>query len=111
MIGFGIFLLAPKLMSYEAMAAESYLLFAVWSLLGLLVFRFVLFRDEENEYGHSIIVWIALLLLMLMTIMMWVDRQTQIVTDESIEEIQEFYKHEFEEGIAPGKEATLFLAE
>lgn len=92
MIGFVILLLAPKLMTYEAMPSESYLIFAVWSLLGLVVFRIVMGRDENHQYGRSVVVWMLFLLLMLLTTMMWVSRITQNVTDSSINEIKEYYE-------------------
>ena len=110
MIGFAVLLLAPKLMSYEAMEAESYLLFVVWSFLGLIVFRYVLYRDEDNKYGHSIIVWIVLLLLMLMTIMMWETGEVQRVTEDSLRAIQQFYDQRIALGSALEEEAREFLA-
>ena len=84
--------MVPKLMAFEAMEAESYLLFVIWAVLGLIVFRAILVRDQDNRYGRSVIVWIALLLLMLMATMLWVNRQTQQVTDDSILEIQQYYE-------------------
>ena len=110
MVGFGVLLLAPKLLSYEAMEAESYLLFVVWSFVGLVVFRIVVSRDRENQYGHSIIVWIVLLLLMLMTIMMWENREVQLITEESIGEIEQFYQRRFENGAAAAEDVSAFLS-
>lgn len=109
MIGFAVLLLAPKIMSYEAMEAESYLLFEAWSLFGILVFRLILIRDNDNQYGHSVIVWIGLLMLMLMTIMLWKNRETQKVTDDAMNSIGQYYREQFEEGKSLGDEADLFL--
>ena len=109
MVGFIILLLAPKLMSYEAMASESYLLFAVWSMLGLLLFRSVLQKDQERKYGKSVIVWIMLLSLMLLTTMMWMNRSTSNVTERSMADIDAFYQQHFEEGTYPEEEAEAFL--
>ncbi|MBP5606788.1 MAG: amino acid permease [Lachnospiraceae bacterium] len=101
MIGFVVLLLAPKLLAYEAMPSESYLLFASWSLLGLIVFRMVMGRDGNRVYGRSVIVWMLLLLLMLLTTMMWVSRETQTVTDNSMREIREFYEEQTRDGRVP----------
>ena len=98
MIGFVILLLAPKIMSYEAMPSESYLIFAVWALLGLIVFRFVMSHDDSHAYGHSVVVWMLFLLLMLLTTMMWVSRITQNVTESSINEIQTYYEDHITKG-------------
>ena len=110
MAGFAVFLLAPKLMSFEAMAGESYLLFAAWSLLGLLAFRFVLLHDSSNRYGHSLITWIVLLLLMLMTVMMWVTRETQKITNESMLSILHYFRQCYADGIVSETEAREFLS-
>ena len=109
MIGFAVLLLAPKLMSYETMASESYFIFAAWSLIGLVVFRFVMTRDPENQHGQSVIVWIMLLLLMLLTSMMWVNRGTKTSTEQSMSAIQAYYQDAVEKCIDPGDEAAEFL--
>ena len=93
MTGVAILLLAPKLIAYEAMGAPSYLLFAVWSMLGIILFRSVLKRDTGNKYGHSIVVWVMLLLLMLLTTMMWTNRLTQTAAGESIIAVQDHYEN------------------
>ena len=98
MIGFVILLLAPKLMTYEAMPSESYFIFAVWSLLGLIVFRIVMNHDDAHVFGRSVVVWMLFLLLILLTTMMWVNRETQTVTDDSLAEIRTYYEGHIENG-------------
>ena len=109
MVCFAVMLLVPKLISYDAMASESYLLFAAWSLLGLLVFRHVLRKDTERSYGKSVVVWIMLLLLMLLTAMMWLNRSATNITNTSMEDIDAFYQGYFEPGTYPEEEARAFL--
>ena len=111
MIGVIVLLLAPKLIAYEAMEPESYLLFAAWSLLGLIAFRAVLVRDTEARYGHSVIVWVVLLLLMLLTSMMWTSRDTQLITEDSIQSIQDYYTERVEQGSVQEDEAEAFVSE
>ncbi|MBO4800102.1 MAG: amino acid permease, partial [Lachnospiraceae bacterium] len=111
MIIFAILLLAPKIMSYEAMASESYLLFAAWGLLGLMVFRYILLKDKENHYGKSIVVWIVLLLLILLSVMMWENKGSQQITDESMVQIEKYYQQRFYHGQDPGVDAHNFLQE
>ena len=105
MLGFVVLLLAPKLMTYEAMPSESYFIFAVWAILGLLVFRIVMHYDEKHLFGRSVIVWLLFLLLMLLTTMMWVSRQTQTMTDESMSEIKEYYESHLSGGASGYDEA------
>ena len=107
MIGFAVLLLVPNLLSFEPMASESYLLFAAWSLLGLLTFRIVLWRSKERVFGRSVIVWIVLLLLMMLTILMWVNRKAQIVTEESMGVIGAYYEQAVTVG--GGMDASEFL--
>ncbi len=91
MILIALFLLAPKILGYDTMEPESYILFAAWALIGLALFRVVMTRDKTNRYGSSIVVWVILLLLMLLTTMMWVNRETQIVTEKSLRVTREYY--------------------
>lgn len=111
MIGVLVLLLAPKLIAYEAMEPESYLLFALWSLLGLIAFRAVLVRDKQARYGHSLVVWVVLLLLMLLTSMMWTSRDTQLITEDSIQSIQNYYTERVEQGSVQVDEAEAFVSE
>ena len=111
MIGVIVLLLAPKLIAYEAMEPESYLLFALWSLLGLIAFRAVLVRDKQARYGHSVVVWVVLLLLMLLTSMMWTSRDTQLITEDSIQSIQNYYTERVEQGSVQEDEAEAFVSE
>ena len=105
MVGNAVLLLAPKLISYEAMAAESYLLFAAWSMLGIFLFRYVVLKDRQNKYGHSVIVWVMLLLLMLLTTMMWMNRETQLVTKDSMYSVKGYYASHTIRNTLPEKEA------
>lgn len=110
MIGVAVLLLAPKLIAYESMEAESYLLFAAWSMLGLIMFRALLLRDTQTQYGQSVIVWVALLLLMLLTTMMWTSRDTQSITEDSIRSVQNYYTERIEQGSVQAEEAEAFVS-
>ena len=110
MIFFALFLLVPKVMSYEAMEPESYFLFAGWSLLGIAVFRIVLLHDDQNNYGHSVIVWIVLLLLMLMTVMLWESSETEQVTEEAMERVRQYYLEDIYARGATGAGADVYVA-
>lgn len=110
MVGIAVLLLAPKIIAYEAMAAESYLLFAAWSMLGLIVFRVALSKDRENRYGHSVIVWVMLLLLMLLTTMMWTTKKNQLVTEASMKAVSDYYAEYAGEDM-PEEEAEAFVSD
>ncbi len=105
MIAFALMLLLPNLLSFKAMESESYILFDFWAILGLVYFRTLVSRHRERQYGHSVLVWMVLLLLVLFASMMWVTRQTETVTYSAIDEIRQFY--EFSAGSA--QESAAFL--
>ena len=75
-----------------AMATESYLLLASWSILGFFYFRSVFNRDTERRFGKSTLVWIALLFLIFFTSLMWVRQATRDMTETVVENISVFYE-------------------
>ncbi len=91
MIGFGLYLLIPNLITRSSMEPESYFLFIVWAVLGFFVFRRVLKNDVENRFGRSIIVWIALLSMILFVSMVWMNQSILSVTDTAMKTIEETY--------------------
>ena len=86
MIAFGVMLLLPHLFSFSSMASESYMLFDLWAIIGLAYFRKLVLNDSERKYGHSVLVWFMLLVLVLFASMMWVSETTQKVTSDVIAE-------------------------
>ena len=76
----------------NAMATESYLLLASWSILGFVYFRIVFSRDTARHYGKSTLVWISLLFLIFFTSLMWVRQATRDMTETVVENISVFYE-------------------
>ncbi|MDO4804100.1 MAG: amino acid permease [Lachnospiraceae bacterium] len=92
MVCFVLLLLIPGLLPFHAMETESYGLFIVWSILGLIYFRILIRHDRKREYGKRIIVWILLLVLVLFASMMWVSRETENAANEAVERIFEYHE-------------------
>ncbi|MBR0410481.1 MAG: amino acid permease [Eubacterium sp.] len=92
MVCFLLLLLIPGLLPFHAMETESYVLFIVWAVLGLVYFRLLIRHDKNREYGQRIIVWIILLVLVLFASMMWVSRATEKAADEAVERIFEYHE-------------------
>jgi len=113
MVVFALLLLIPGLLPFDAMETESYVLFIVWSLLGLAYFRGLIRRDEHREYGKSMIVWILLLVLVLFASMMWVSRATENAAYEAVDNIITYHEsHPADDSDAAVKaERQAFLAE
>ena len=92
MVVFMLLLLIPGLLPFHAMETESYILFIVWSVLGLAYFRGLIRRDEKREYGQRVIVWIILLVLVLFASMMWVSRATESAANDAVDRIYEYHQ-------------------
>ncbi len=91
MIGFALYLLLFNLLSSDSMGSESYFLFTIWSVLGFVFFFNVLKRDNANKFGRSTVVWIALLLLILFTSLIWMSQSAMNSARLSMEEVRDHY--------------------
>ena len=101
---FVIMLLLPEIIDFNAMATETYFLFAAWSVLGLILFRWTMRRDRARQYGRSIIVWIVLLLLILFTSLVWVGENIRHTSAQVMTDISDHF------GVRASREAAEFLA-
>ena len=88
---FVLLLLIPGLLPFHAMETESYILFIVWSALGLILFRRLIRLDRYRGYGQRVIVWVLLLVLMLFASVMWVSRATETAANEAVQRIHEYH--------------------
>ncbi|MBR6890693.1 MAG: diguanylate cyclase, partial [Clostridia bacterium] len=91
MVGFGLYVLLPNLISTGSMERETYFLFVVWSILGFLFFRTILRHDREKRFGGSIVVWIALLSLVLLISLIWMKQSMILSNDKMIGNIKAYY--------------------
>lgn len=88
---FMLLLLIPGLLPFHAMENESYVLFIVWSLLGLAYYRKLVRWDRHRDFGQNYIVWVILLVLVLFASMMWVSRATEGAAERAIQDIYEYH--------------------
>ena len=73
------------------MSKETYFLFVVWSVLGFLFFRYILRRDQGKRFGKSLIVWLALLALVLLVALIWMNQSMMEASDETMSRIHAHY--------------------
>ena len=92
---FFIYPLIPNLWSVTALAAESYFILAVWSILGLFLFRFIFRADQKDRFGKSTIVWIVMVFLIMFASTMWVRQATNTTMNNVVDRIAEFYGDEY----------------
>ena len=91
MVGFALYLLLFNLLSADAMERESYFLFTMWAVFGFLFFISILRRDYTRKFGRSTIVWIALLLLVLFTSLIWMSQFSVDSARRSMEDVRAHY--------------------
>ena len=92
MIFFAVMLLLPNIFSTGSMASESYFLFAIWAIAGMVCFRAVLLNDKKSRrFGSSGVVWIVLLLLILLTSLEWMRESTYKAAEGSLNRIIDNY--------------------
>ncbi len=91
---FTMFLLVPNLWSVSALAAESYLILAVWGALGFVFFRVAFAKDEGRRLGKSTVVWVALLFMIFFTSLMWQRQAIHTKTRAVIDDIGTFFGNE-----------------
>ena len=113
MIIFLVLLLVPGLLPFHAMETESYVLFIVWSVLGLAYFRWLLRKNASHGYEQRILVWILLLVLVLFASMMWVSRSTEDAANKAVQQIYEYHEsHSADDSIEEVREDRIaFLNE
>ncbi len=99
-----VLLLVPGLLTFHAMQTESYALFIAWSLLGLLYFSVLRKKKRTARDTPGVVVWIALMLLMMFSALMWASREVEIANRESMEDILQYQSAEaggvMDEGMA-----------
>ena len=113
---FSLFLLVPNFWSLNALAPESYIVLAFWSVAGFLYFRFVFTNDEHQRFGKTTVVWIFLLFVIFFTSIMWMRQATHKTAESVLDNISNFYAGEMTElgvNIAPErtKSEQKFLGE
>lgn len=91
MIVFGLYLLVPTLFGESSLEKESYFFFIVWSILGLIAFYIVLKRDKSSRFGHSLIVWVALLSLTLFVSLVWMNQTMMDASTTALNNVHEYY--------------------
>ena len=94
---FALEFLIPNLTSVKTLSTESYLILAAWGILGFVVFRLMLRRDDQRRMGRSIVAWVVLLGLIIFTSSVWMRQATEASVKQSVQPIQEYYINKLDE--------------
>ena len=82
-----LMMLIPNYLSGSSLAPESYLLLALWCILGFLAYRRAFLLDCEDRFGHTPVVWIGLLVLIFFSSLMWVRQAVCNATDDVVHRV------------------------
>jgi len=91
---FALEFLVPNIISIKTMATESYLILAAWSILGFIVFRAILKKDDDKRLGRSTVAWIVLLGLIIFTSSIWMHQNTDNTIERSVSSIEGYYSEQ-----------------
>lgn len=85
---FCLILLVPNYLSGSSLSSESYLILAIWCLLGFLMYRRAFRFDKKDRFGHSTVVWIAVQVLIFFSSLMWVRQATCDATEYVVHRVE-----------------------
>ena len=73
---FCLLLLIPNYISGSVLAAPSYLVLAIWCVLGFVYYRGVFKEGHKRRFGRSVVVWVSLFVTIIFASLMWVRQST-----------------------------------
>ncbi len=88
---FAVLFLVPNLLLIRTLSAESYLLIAVWSILGLLVFRYNYSHGADQGSRPAAMVWAVFLTLIIYTSLIWVLQTAAMVEERTSQNIEQHF--------------------
>ncbi len=91
MIVFSVYIIFTSGFGIGGMTRESQLIFLIWSVLGLLYFRFVMVRDHGRRFGKNLTVWIVLIVFIFILTMFWVCEECYVVTARNLINVRNHY--------------------
>ncbi len=93
---FAVIFLFPNLTSVTTLSMESYLILALWGILGFFLFLVLLRKDGAHRLGRSNVALIVMLALIIFTSTVWLMQAPDAAVDRSITPIQSYYAEELE---------------
>ena len=80
---FALSFMIPNLLAVKTLATESYLILTIWSIAGFIYFHRLLRKDAHRRLGRSIVTWVVLLGLIIVTSSIWVTQAMESRLDAS----------------------------
>ena len=79
---FFVFPIIPNPFMENSLSTRSYILLVGWSMFGLIFYWLMFRRDKQNRFGHSMIMWMLMLFLILFTALIWF--QQSVMTHDDL---------------------------
>ena len=89
-IVFCLLLLVPNYLAGSVLSAESYLVLALWCIIGFALYRSVFKHDRFQRFGRSPVVWTGIVILIFFSSLMWVRLSSQDATGRTVNAIVAF---------------------
>ena len=83
-----LMLLVPNYLLGSSLSSESYLVLAIWCLLGFFIYRQAFRNDRKDRFGHSTVVWVAVQILIFFSSLMWVRQATCDATEDVVHRVE-----------------------
>ena len=87
---FCLFLLVPNYLAGNVLSSESYLVLALWCILGFILYRSVFKSDQLQRFGRSPVVWTGTVIMIIFSSLMWVRLSSQDATGRTVKAIVSF---------------------
>ena len=87
---FGVAMIVPGINS-ASLEAETYLLFIIWAIIGMIFFHRVIAKDRARHFGKAIIVWITLMAFEIFLGLVWMDKIENTVVQKAIAALEEYH--------------------
>ena len=106
-----VLLMFPGFFSDHTIETETYVLMAVWALLGLFFFNRVIRKDHARNFGKAIIVWVALLAFIVTMAMTLAERMNEFRENIVVDEIYGYFDGTADESTLALDEHTFLEAQ
>ncbi len=78
---FFIFPIIPNPFTENTLSTRSYILLVGWGMFGLMFYWLLFRKDKQSRFGHSMIMWMLMLFLIIFTALIWFQQTVSALGD------------------------------
>ena len=87
---FALEFLIPNITAVKTLSTESYLILALWCLLGFALLRLLIVKDRDKRLGRSVFALVVLLSIIIFTSSVWMLQSANHAVAETIEPVEDY---------------------